>query len=122
MTSSADQRPSGRAAIVTGATAVVPLEGTDRGVIERLFALAVTAPSLRPCGPSAAAGGLGFRRRRLQQLGSPADDGYHAAAKSAMGRLAGPWDVEELVPRVAEPVRTLMTGQVVTVDGGLELF
>ncbi|MDX2850748.1 SDR family oxidoreductase [Actinacidiphila glaucinigra] len=38
-----------------------------------------------------------------------------------MGRLAGPRDVAEWSLRVAEPVRTHMNGQVVTVDGGLEL-
>ncbi|MFI2301843.1 SDR family oxidoreductase [Actinacidiphila glaucinigra] len=39
-----------------------------------------------------------------------------------MGRLAGPRDVAEWILRVAEPVRAHMNGQVVTVDGGLELF
>lgn len=38
-----------------------------------------------------------------------------------MGRLAGPRDVAEWILRVAEPMRTHMTGQIVTVDGGLEL-
>ncbi|WP_431963716.1 SDR family NAD(P)-dependent oxidoreductase [Actinacidiphila sp. bgisy160] len=161
-----------------GATGVMPLEETDRSVIERLFALNVTAPSLLA---HAALPHLRASSGSIVNVSSTyghrplPGGGYYAATKSAleqltrtwalelapvgvrvnaiapgptdtdvmvaaglspeeiesmlgqerdripMGRLAEPRDVAEWILRVAEPVRTHMTGQVVTVDGGLEL-
>ncbi|MFE0633432.1 SDR family NAD(P)-dependent oxidoreductase [Streptomyces sp. NPDC058864] len=161
-----------------GATAVMPLEATDREAVERLFALNVTAPSLLAHAalphlrassgsivnvsstyghrPLPGGGYYAATKSALEQLTrtwalelapqgirvnaiapGPTDTDVMAAAglspeeiesmldrereRIPMGRLADPRDVAEWILRVAEPVRTHMTGQVVTVDGGLEL-
>lgn len=161
-----------------GATAVMPLTDTDRAVIDRLFALNVTAPSLLAHAalphlretsgsivnvsstyghrPLPGGGHYAATKSALEQLTrtwalelapegvrvnavapGPTDTDVMVAAglspeeiesmigqerdRIPMGRLAEPRDVAEWILRVAEPVRTHMTGQVVTVDGGLEL-
>ncbi|MDX3095572.1 SDR family NAD(P)-dependent oxidoreductase [Streptomyces sp. ME01-24h] len=161
-----------------GATAVMPLEATDRAVIERLFALNVTAPSLLAHAalphlressgsivnvsstyghrPLPGGGHYAATKSALEQLTrtwalelapegvrvnaiapGPTDTDVMLAAglspeeaesmvglerdRIPMGRLAEPSDVAQWILRVAEPLRTHVTGQVLTVDGGLEL-
>ncbi|MGW3248767.1 SDR family NAD(P)-dependent oxidoreductase [Streptomyces sp. NPDC001070] len=161
-----------------GTTAVMPLSETDRSVIEHLFAINVTAPSLlahavlphlRESSGSIVNVSSTYGHRPLP------GGGHYAATKSAMeqltrtwalelapegvrvnaiapgptetdvltaaglspeaidsmlayerdriptGRLGDPRDVADWIVRVADPAGTHITGQVITIDGGLEL-
>ncbi|MEU0603263.1 SDR family oxidoreductase [Streptomyces sp. NPDC006393] len=161
-----------------GAAALMPLAETDRTVINRLFELNVTAPSLlahaalphlRATGGSIVnvsstyghrplAGGAHYAATKsaLEQLTrswalelapegvrvnavapGPTETGVLAAAglpedavrevrghereRTPTGRIGDPGEVADWILRIADPRGTHVTGQILTVDGGLEL-
>jgi NAD(P)-dependent dehydrogenase (short-subunit alcohol dehydrogenase family) len=161
-----------------GTTAVMPLSETDRSVIEHLFAINVTAPSLLAHAalphlressgsivnvsstyghrPLPGGGHYAATKSAVEQLtrtwalelapegvrvnaiapGPTETDVLTAAGLSPeaidsmlayerdripMGRLGDPRDVADWIARIADPAGTHITGQVITIDGGLEL-
>ncbi|MFD8693092.1 SDR family NAD(P)-dependent oxidoreductase [Streptomyces sp. NPDC059651] len=161
-----------------GVTALMPLADTDRSVIDNMFAVNVTAPSLLA---HAALPHLRVSSGSIVNVSStyghrPLSGGAHyAATKSAIeqltrswalelapegvrvnsiapgptqtevltaaglsdetilelrsyerdriptGRLGDPKDIADWIVRIADPHSTYLTGQILTVDGGLEL-